>query len=264
MAGKVNGATQIELDKLRTELSDKIDAAKLPDYNALLDRLTALEDTVRHKSARIELLESTIAVQPKTIDLLRSQFQQNKFVADNTDQYIKRTNLRIHGIHSPPASETADDVVAMVKEIGKDRGVDIDDNDIFRAHRVGKVITEKTKQGKPTGRKLQTVIVRFRSWHKRCEFYKARPKSNDSQPKPGVRNASAPKYHSFGLDLSKPTRDLLEIAQEAIKAKFPVQEDDSKIFAFADINCNLSVKQKNNKFAYFRTEDEFMKILNAN
>ena len=53
--------------------------------------------------------------------------------------------------------------------------VEINDDDIFRAHRVGKPYAETTKQGTPTGKKLQSVIVRFRSWSKRCDFYKARP-----------------------------------------------------------------------------------------
>ena len=56
--------------------------------------MTALKDTIRNDRARIELLESTIEVQRKTIDLLKSEVSTAKTVADNNDQYLKRTNLR--------------------------------------------------------------------------------------------------------------------------------------------------------------------------
>ena len=66
---------------------------------------------------------------------------------------------------------------------------------------------------------------------------------------------------SISLDLSKSTRDLLAKAQETIKARFPSDENNQNLFAFADVNCNLSVKLPSNKFAFFRCEAELDRIL---
>ena len=178
---------------------------------------------------------------------------------------MMRSNLRIHGVPAPRDGETNEEVLSMVKSIGEDLGVKIEPNDIYRAHRVGKINTEKRKDGTLTGKKIQSVIVRFRSWEKRCELYRARPKRGEEKVKRnnrGKKDKPTPTYQSVSLDLSKASRDLLSTANSKINAKFPNQ-DDGHCYAFADINCNLRLKLPGTekKFVNFSTEHELDKVL---
>ena len=121
------------------------------------------------------MLESTIEIKSQTVEVMKEQITDLKTRVDKVEQYSMRPSLRINGLIAPNGNETNADVLKIVKDISEDLGVKLNDDDIFRAHRVGKPYAETTKQGTPTGKKLQSVIVRFRSWSKRCDFYKARP-----------------------------------------------------------------------------------------
>ena len=90
--------------------------------------------------------------------------------------------------------------------------------DIDRAHRIGMEHTEKN-----SGKKVKSVIVKFKSWRVRKQFYDARTKSfKDGRKKAGY------KLFSGSVDLTKRRYLLLREARELIK-----NNDD---FAFADIN----------------------------
>ena len=221
--------------------------SNIASVSDLLARIEALElanhkkdDKLAFLEAKIEKLEATISLKANTIDLLQQNvgLLQNK--TNHTEQYTMRPQLRIHGIPAPKGNESNADVLNIVREVSEDLGVEVTESDIFRAHRVGKVYPEKKKDGTTTGRKLQSVIVRFRSWEKRCELYRARPRKGSPKVNQGKRSGKNKKeksmYTSISLDLSKATRDLLDIANSKIQVQF---SDRSDCYAFADINCNL-------------------------
>ena len=96
------------------------------------------------------LKESNIAFQKKCSDLELS--------VDNNEQYSRRTCLRITNI---PCEEkkTSEEVLKKVKKLIKEEvGVDIPEEIIDRAHRVG-----------PKKSKNQAIIVKFSTFrHRHC------------------------------------------------------------------------------------------------
>ena len=92
--------------------------------------------------------------------------------------------------------------------------VDIKDEDIDRAHRIGK----KYKQG---GADHQAIIVKFHSWEKRTAVYKGRKKLLNK---------------SILLDLTH--RRALLLSQ----SKLHVAENVGIEAVFVDVNCRLGLK----------------------
>ena len=80
---------------------------------------------------------------------------------DNNEQYSQRYCLRINGIPTK-RDEKASDCVKKVTEVCRNLQVDISQTDINRAHRVGR---EKSQ-----------MIVKFHSFKKRSDMYRARKK----------------------------------------------------------------------------------------
>ena len=90
--------------------------------------------------------------------------------------------------------------------------------DIDHAHRIGMEYTEKVK----------SIIMKFKSWSARKQFYDARRRC----------------YL------------LLREARELIK------NNDDIDFAFANINCSLGFRYKNGSFRYFCSENELHNLIN--
>ena len=248
------------LENLEEQIVKKVDGS---DFTALLERFNDLEQKYENANAKMQLMNETIQLKQNTIDILQTQVgslrvtvQTLQGQTDRVDQYSMRSNLRIMGVSAPAGVETNEVVVQTVKDVASELGVDISDDDLFRAHRVGKVVDEINREGAKTGRKIQPIIVRFRSWNKRCELYKSRPKRRANTPQP----ERTTKFHSIALDLARGTRELLKKAQDRIKVKFPNNND---CFAFADINCNISIKLPNNKFVICNDENKLINTINS-
>ena len=243
-------------------LTVKSVAQKLDSENALLraelakmkldfeERLALSDKKIENLSARLVLTESTVALQKNTIEVLQGQISLQRDKIENQDQYTRRPNLRINSVELPKAgvSETNDDVLNIVKAVCKDLQVPLQPHDIFRAHRVGPKKTEEN------GRRHQAVIVRFRSWQTRCALYKARP----TRQRPRKSTAPAPfGYRSINLDITPDRYTLLEKAKELINEQFP---DNSKVFAYPDVNCNLAVRLADNNVKFFSNQAQLDKI----
>ena len=118
--------------------------------------------------------------------------------------------------------------------------------DINRAHRIGVEYTEKN-----SGKKVKSIIVKFKSRRARKQFYNARPKKfKDGKKKPGSKS------FSVSVDLTKRCYLLFREARELIKKK-----NDDIDFAFADINCSLGFRYKNSSFRYFNSENELHNLI---
>ena len=79
--------------------------------------------------------------------------------------------------------------------------------DIDRAHRIGMEYTEKN-----SGKEVKSIIVKFKSWRGRKQFYDARQNnSKDGKKKPGYKS------FSVSVDLTKRRYLLLREARKLIK-----------------------------------------------
>ena len=123
-------------------------------------------------------------------------------------------------------------------------GIEFNQNEIGRAHYIGKPYMDKKKS------KVRSVIVKFRSWRSRTAFYKVRPRNHlDRQKRPG------PSF-DFSLNLRKRRYNL------PIKAKGLIANNPSVAYAFSDINCSLVLKFNDNTYRYFISESELSNLLN--
>ena len=93
------------------------------------------------------------------------------------------------------------------------------------ASRIGKEYSDKT-----TGKKVKSIIVKFKSWKSRQQLYNSRPRLDKNRKKKPGQN------FTISVDLTKRRYELLMKARRLIKDK------DAIDFVFSDINCSLGVK----------------------
>lgn len=125
-------------------------------------------------------------------------------------------------------------------------GVELDQNELDRAHFIGESFIDKNKN-----KKVRSNIIKFRSWESIAAFYKARPRNHlDRQRKSGS---------NFNVSL-----DLTELRYNLLTKKRGLASNNHLIaFAFSDINCSLVLKFSDNTFHYFHTEYELDNLLNS-
>ena len=98
--------------------------------------------------------------------------------------------------------------------------------------------------------KVRSIIVKFKSWKSRADFYKTRPRNHlDRQKKPGSS-------FNVSMDLTKRCYNLL------IKPRDSLLKPLSCSNAFSDVNCSLVLKFIDNTYRYFNNESEFNYLLN--
>lgn len=195
------------------------------------EMLSKIELHLNDQNKRIEQLESSLALKQNAIDKLSIKI-------DDNEQYSRRCCLRINNVEV----EDRDDVFEKVKKCYDEVGVKFDKNAIDRAHRIGgKIVKDNWK-------KIQQIIVKFRSWDDRAKLYKARPKFiNDVRKKPSFR---------ITVDLTKRRLGLLGVARELIKDRENIR------FVFSDINCSLAICLQDGSFHRFNSEEELSTLLN--
>ena len=167
------------------------------------------------------LRESNVALQEKGRNL--------ENLVECYEQYSRRTCLRITNIPCEK-DETSEKVLEKVKKLINEAGVDIPESNIDRAHRIG-----------PQKDKKQAVIVKFTTFRHRTLLFRARRKLKN-----GV------KLH---VNISKKRFKLLLDAQKYVENVAEVQ------FVYADVNCNLKVKFRNNEESFFNSMQELEDIL---
>ena len=130
--------------------------------------------------------------------------------------------------------ESADSVLADIKQELNRSGINVSDQAIDRAHRTG------PKRDMQDGTKLQQVIIRFTSWSWDTEVYRAR------------KNCSL----GFRIDLTKIRLKLSTDARKMIENKEGVD------FVFADVNCRLTIKLSNGSVRFVSTPEELHGMIN--
>ena len=208
--------------------------------NRLEEKISAkFELKFNEEEKRIVELESILALRQKTVDVLLDNFE---IKADNNEQYSRRACLRIHGI------EVADEenVDHVVQDCMNKVGVDLNSNAIDRTHRVGNTYVDRE-----TNKNVRSIIAKLNSWRDRTKFYRARPTLfSGGKKKPGVLP------FRVSLDLTKRRYDLLKHARGLIG------DNPHFLYAFADINCSLAIRDSSNRNHFFNSYGELDNIIN--
>ena len=262
-SSKAKTRRQAGIDEIRDELKELIDAAlvpiktelgNLPDKQFLDDIVNTISNTLTNKfdakfqlqEERIKALEDRLAIQESNMAVLQhlearvdqklEKIEELEERVYNGEQYSRRLCLRMYNIDLPPPG-TKEDCMKKVKKVLRelDCGVKIDAVD--RAHRIG---PRETVEGK----EKQQMIVKFKTFNERTAVYRARKKAAVTRTR---------------IDL---TRRRLRILKEA---KSLAEEHKDKIYyVFADINCSLAAKLKNDSVIFFNSienlKDELDKL----
>ena len=215
------------------------------EVNSRLDeqdkRIDALYVELEAQQKRFEIIESDNALKDNTIKILKLKSDQN-------EQYSRRHSLRIHNIQTK-ANETNDDIMNIVKSCCESLKVPFNRQDISRAHRIGKIIEveEKDRRGnfKKTGKKTQSVIVKFKEWDPRTALYVARPRYE-----PGRKSD-----FTISLDLTHHRQQLLENARVRTEKVKRIK------FCFADKNCIIGFRTVDDQMRFFNSMEELEKLL---
>ena len=123
-----------------------------------MNRIEKLKGKLDRHANHINELDGQIFLQKKMSDQL-------KIRCDNIEQYSRRTSIRIHEMEVPE-NESNDNIMAVVKSCYEKKNVLFDQDNIGRVHRVGKKYTDEN-----TGKNIQSIIVKFKLWKPRKEFY---------------------------------------------------------------------------------------------
>lgn len=179
-------SSEYEFNKSFNSLQDKLDetsealknqTVKITEFQCLVEKLTAENVALAQK---VEKLETRI---------------------EEMEQYSRSNAIEIHGI----PQEKTEDVVAVVKEVGKALDFNISDSMIDACHRLGR---------KPNSSGPPAIIVKFvRRLDKEELLRKRRIKSNFS-----TRHMNLPSDHPIFLNESlSPGRRRLHLAAKAVK-----------------------------------------------
>ena len=180
-------------------------------------------------------MESQVNVQANVIHKLKTE-------CDSLQQYGRRSSVRVYGLE---LKENESEVMLgnEIEKCYKHSNITYDKNEIDRYHRIGPVYEQN-------GKKMQSVIIKFKSWEARQKFYKGRPRRFVR----GKKKPGAVKY-TVSLDLTRRRYLLFQKAKERSKSNNNVN------FVFVNDNCALAIRFNDDKIQYFNTESELMRLL---
>ena len=229
------------------------------DLTSLLAMITANQGTIKQLEDNQNRLKDEVKRNKQEIDELRSLLKvaSSRFeeVGDDLDyrtdtlesktdaleQYGRRVSLRLNSIPKP-AAETPESLQTEVIDRFQEMDVKIDPNDIERMHRIGKVKTDSESPDTV----YQQVIIKFKSWNKRCEAYRGKYVAKEKKLSTKIN-----------LDLTHTRFKLLSTGRQTLSK--------SLSYVYADINCrlvfvNISSKDKKN---YFNSMYELDKLISG-
>ena len=137
------------------------------------EKLTAILESMKSIETQVQRLNKKLDTNTKEIGKLKNENIKLKqalslavYNVDALEQYGRRENIRIHGV-AEKLNSNKDDGEEVVANIAAELGIDINECDIQRAHRLGK------KKNSPGGKPRQ-IIARFISYKKRNELLHAK------------------------------------------------------------------------------------------
>ena len=109
------------------------------------DRSILYEINISMKAMKSKMLTLKLELSETKLELshvkcrnekLKQAINLNIFKIDELEQYGRHENLRIHGV--PKSNNKADDGEWVLFKIAEELGIDLDERDIQRVHRLGK------------------------------------------------------------------------------------------------------------------------------
>ena len=137
----------------------------IEDRNVLKDINLTLKELVSEiNSLRKALDNSKTEINKVKVEnlTLKQIVNINLYKIDDLEQYGRRENMRIHGIPESIDSVDDDDEKVILK-MAKDLNIKLKDNDIQRAHQLGRKRINPNSRPRP-------IIIRFVSFKKRNGF----------------------------------------------------------------------------------------------
>ena len=208
--------------------------------NIIADLKKEITKEIQHEvSKQCKQLDSENKMLKKQVVELRELNINNQSRNEELEQYGRRLCLRIDGVPTVK-NESSNDVLEFTKSLFKEAKVEVPDNVLNRAHRIGPNYTDRI-----TSKKCKSIIVRFTTFRHRTLFYRAR-----KNLKSGFK---------VKLDLTKSRFNLLK------KANNHVKEIPAISFCYADVNCRLRIKFHDAKQEdiFFSTFDELCDIVDS-
>ena len=171
---------------------------------------------------------------------------------DDLEQYSRRTSVRVEGLKYTPG-ETNEQLVQLVKNNLAKIDIQLLDSDIIRLHLSSKPFTRERD-----GVTVAQTLVKLSNWRMREKLHSANRLARE-------KNAGYRVHH----DLTKRRFTLLKNAREKIdrqlarlysKEELKTLPDGEKIFAFANVNCELRIRARG-RILKFSTDDQLDQIL---
>ena len=201
---------------------------------------STVEEIVTSKTVpllnRIKSLEIDLSNQKNLINHLMEKIGLADRRHDDTEQYLMRQNLIIDGVPFRK-NETPDSIRDLVTQEIDNLGLEIDDSEVDRAHRIESAYRDEH------GQLRQPVIVRFVSWGARNVMYQARRNSR----------------YRMRAHLTSRRDQILEDGRRKIR-NFQFMRDNIP-YVFADKNCRLQAKCTDGRILGFSAEIEFDSLI---
>ena len=221
-----NLITKKMMTKLISGLEDKL-VKKIIEQGREIDKLKLSNGQLEGKVAILEYLVKV---------------QEAKY--DDIEQYGRRLCLRVNDVPLTK-DEASQEVEDKLKEEFINMGLNLPENAIDRAHRIGRKYQVQVQQESDDGNETgvitkQQVIIRFTSWRFITEVHKKRKNS---------------KKFKFKMDLTKRRFMLLKNAIQATK------DIEAVDYIFCDINCRLNIKFVDGRVRAFNSENEMASLI---
>ena len=245
------------------EATKAVEKDHLAELNDILAPLKANIENTNEALGKIQkLFENFFAQQQHEILNLQVRIQQletklsyqehvtalHDRKLDDQEQVSRKVNLRLKGIEIIQG-----DSPIKLKDIIKTEierlALGIPDEEIDRCHRVGKIYSWGGSSHLPKNKRVQDVLVRFRSWNSRDIMYQRR------------------KDFNFGVfaDLTSSRSSLLRYIRELLNV---VEGEPTSLavgrivnYAFADKNCKIKFRSHAGSFYTVNSEQEFLNLV---
>lgn len=116
---------------------------------------------------RVNTLENESEELKEEIKTLKLKLENAEDAQDKANQYSRRNCLRLSGIKE----EADEDTDTIVVDIARAIGVDLNQGEIDRSHRLGKTTTKQSDRAKP-----RDIIIKFSSYRSRSKMIKSKAK----------------------------------------------------------------------------------------
>ena len=149
------------MDDLDKKFDEKLSSLKFNLVSDLKKEIRNLA-TLSDKDKEIEVLRSQVTLLQNHVSTVKDALDKK---VDELEQHGRRVCLRIEGVEHQ-ANEKSEDVLEKVVNILKESETEIPESALDRAHHIGPTYT-----GNNTGKKMQSIIVRFTTFRRRTFLY---------------------------------------------------------------------------------------------